>query len=163
MWPGCDKAFGIKRTLPTYFKSMNMSYPFTSRIDDVISWITNPHRPANLVFQYFEEPDYTGHSFGPSVTQVEEQIRRMDNMTGYLLAQLDRLNITNRVNLILLSDHGMEDVKDNGEIDFENVMENTNNSRYTNYGSRSVLQLLPTRESKKYCTKKKILRCLVCQ
>lgn len=49
-----------------------------------ISWITDPHKPANLVMLYFEEPDTHGHAFGPNSQTVKNLILKLDNITGYL-------------------------------------------------------------------------------
>lgn len=54
------------------------SIPWTDRVDTVISWIKDEKKPANLVFAYFEEPDFTGHLKGVGSQEIKNQIVRVD-------------------------------------------------------------------------------------
>ena len=148
MWPGSNQPYGSTNHRVTYVKEPNGTYPYLQRAEDVISWITDPIRPANLIFMLFEEPDVSGHADGPSDEGILKSIKLMDDITGHLVHMLDCLNITDKVNLIFLSDHGMADVPTGHVIDFESIMDSRNGSKYKNYGGRSLLQLLPTNESK---------------
>jgi len=56
----------------------------TSRIDNIMSWIKDEKRPANLVFAYFEEPDNTGHINGVKSQEIKNQIVKADNSIKYL-------------------------------------------------------------------------------
>lgn len=49
-----------------------------------MEWLTDPHKPANLVMLYFEQPDYYGHIYGPDSPEVRERILYMDQVTKYL-------------------------------------------------------------------------------
>lgn len=72
MWPGGEYAYQGKNI--THFKSFDPQYDYIKRVDDVIillnayfhvysvlfqviSWITDPVKPANLVMFYIEQPD----------------------------------------------------------------------------------------------------------
>ncbi|CAG2233078.1 ENPP5 [Mytilus edulis] len=90
---------------PNIWKHYNKSVPFKNRIDTVITWLTDEH--IDLVNLYFHEPDATGHAFGPDSPQIIEKVKAMDKILGYLLDKFDSHNLTNKVNLILTSDHGM--------------------------------------------------------
>ena len=41
--------------------------------------------PPSFLAAYFNEPDHSGHKFGPDSPEIKTVIRRMDNVTGYLL------------------------------------------------------------------------------
>ncbi|KAJ9598240.1 hypothetical protein L9F63_011061, partial [Diploptera punctata] len=109
MWPGgSDQVYQNIST--TFSLKYNPSVPFSDRVDVAVSWIMDPETPANLVFLYFEEPDKTAHVYGPESQQVANAISKVDNVTGYLLKKLEENNLTDAVNVFLLSDHGFESV-----------------------------------------------------
>lgn len=66
---------------PNYFFKYNKSTSFTTRVDQVLEWITLPvgKRPV-LTTLYFEEPDATGHKDGPNTENVHSDIscRKME-------------------------------------------------------------------------------------
>ena len=42
-------------------------------------------------------PDHSGHKFGPNSPEIKSVIRRMDNVTGYLLESLQNRGLLNQV------------------------------------------------------------------
>uniref|UniRef100_A0A4W3HXY7 Venom phosphodiesterase 2-like n=1 Tax=Callorhinchus milii TaxID=7868 RepID=A0A4W3HXY7_CALMI len=63
----------------------------------------------DLYTLYFEEPDSTGHQFGPNSNEVGKKLKMVDEMLGMLMDGLKQRNLHRCVNLIVLSDHGMEE------------------------------------------------------
>uniref|UniRef100_A0A8C6Z8K1 Venom phosphodiesterase 1-like n=1 Tax=Nothoprocta perdicaria TaxID=30464 RepID=A0A8C6Z8K1_NOTPE len=57
---------------------------------------------------YIEEPDSSGHSFGPVSGGVIKALQLADQALGMLMEGLKQRNLHHCVNLILLADHGME-------------------------------------------------------
>ncbi|KAL4121158.1 hypothetical protein QTP88_013723 [Uroleucon formosanum] len=108
MWPGSEFPYQGKH--PTYTEIYNNSIHWNSRIDTIMSWIEDENQPANLVFAYFEEPDKTSHRKGVNSQEIKNQIVRVDNTVKYMLDQLKYKNLEEKINLIILSDHGMETV-----------------------------------------------------
>ncbi|CAI5499255.1 unnamed protein product [Closterium sp. Naga37s-1] len=82
--------------------------PHTQRVDRVLAWLDlpSPLRPSFLSL-YLEEPDESGHKGGPDTPLVAAAVKRVDDMLGRLLNGLDQRNMTNDVNIMLVSDHGM--------------------------------------------------------
>ncbi|CAI5469576.1 unnamed protein product [Closterium sp. Yama58-4] len=80
----------------------------TQRVDQVLAWLDlpSPLRPSFLSL-YFEEPDESGHLGGPDTPLVAAAVKRVDDVLGRLLTGLDQRSMTNDVNLLLVSDHGM--------------------------------------------------------
>ncbi|XP_014251891.1 ectonucleotide pyrophosphatase/phosphodiesterase family member 5-like isoform X2 [Cimex lectularius] len=136
MWPGSD--FSYNNTKPTHFLLYNTSTPFKERVDVGISWMTDKRNPANLVLLYFEEPDRHEHAYGPNATQTNAQIRRVDDVAGYLMKKLKQ-NGLGDTNVIFLSDHGMESVAKNNIINLNDFV----GSNAKMYGSSPVLQVYP--------------------
>ncbi|CAI5980794.1 unnamed protein product [Closterium sp. NIES-64] len=77
-------------------------------LDQVLAWLDLPAplRPSFLSL-YLEEPDESGHLGGPDTPLVAAAVKRVDGMLGRLLTGLDQRSMTNDVNLLLVSDHGM--------------------------------------------------------
>ncbi|XP_039277704.1 ectonucleotide pyrophosphatase/phosphodiesterase family member 5 isoform X2 [Nilaparvata lugens] len=121
MWPGGD--YRYQGLLPTHQKSFDLACDFNKRIDIVIEWITNSSTPANLVFLYIEEPDSTGHKFGPDSVEVDNSLRRVDETIGYLESSLKN-NKVNNYNLIIMSDHGMTPISSSKLIDLTKFLTN---------------------------------------
>uniref|UniRef100_A0A8B9F8Z8 Ectonucleotide pyrophosphatase/phosphodiesterase 3 n=1 Tax=Amazona collaria TaxID=241587 RepID=A0A8B9F8Z8_9PSIT len=57
---------------------------------------------------YIEEPDSSGHSFGPVSGGVLKALQLADQALGTLMEGLKQRNLHKCVNLIVLADHGME-------------------------------------------------------
>ena len=106
-WVGSE---AIGKT-PSIYKNYDSSIPFTSRVDSVISWfnLSESKRP-DLVLLYFNEPDHTGHMFGPESTEIADMITQTDQLLGYIVKQINTLDIRDKINLIVISDHGMSQV-----------------------------------------------------
>lgn len=140
-WPGGEIPYGPSSNLttPTFYHKYNNSFPFEARVDMIISWITNG---ANLIFGYFEEPDENAHAWGPESNQTKGWIQKMDNLTGYFIDKLKENNIYDKVNIILLSDHGFHSVP------AKNIMNVTkavtiDSSKYIISGKSPVITVAP--------------------
>jgi len=96
---------------PSIYKNYDSAVPFTARIDSVISWFGLPEdKRPELALLYFNEPDHTGHMFGPESVEISDMVLQSDFILGYLLEQINTLSIKDKLNLIVVSDHGMSTV-----------------------------------------------------
>ena len=105
-WVGSEAP--IKDTYPSYFEKYDGRVPYLERVDQVIDWLELPlaKRPG-LVLLYFDEPDHTGHSAGPEHASTGEVVEYLDSVIGYLRSEIADLEYGDKINLIVLSDHGM--------------------------------------------------------
>lgn len=147
MWPGSSQPYGSKNSLlPThYYPEYNGSIPWEERVDTVISWITDDKKPANLVFLYYDEPDTHGHAFGPNSEETIRQVEMADNRTAYLVNKLIDKGIYDKINLIILSDHGMKEVTQKNIIYLDTLIDG-DDLLEAKYGGTPVLQLVPREE-----------------
>ncbi|NXJ78984.1 ENPP3 phosphodiesterase, partial [Trogon melanurus] len=106
-WPGSDVP--INGTYPTLYSIFNSSVPYEERITGILKWLDNPksERP-DFYTLYIEEPDSSGHSFGPVSGGVIKALGVADQALGMLMDGLKQRNLDKCVNLIVLADHGME-------------------------------------------------------
>ncbi|XP_074752439.1 ectonucleotide pyrophosphatase/phosphodiesterase family member 3 [Athene noctua] len=106
-WPGSDVP--INGTYPTLYHVFNSSVSYEQRISGILKWLdyTKSERP-DFYTLYIEEPDSSGHSFGPVSGGVIKALQVADQALGMLMDGLKQRNLHKCVNLIVLADHGME-------------------------------------------------------
>lgn len=110
-WVGSDIA--IKDTYPTYYRRWDDQphWNFDERVDEIVRLMSLPEKDRpHLVMGYFDEPDHTGHGFGPISVEVKEVVEQMDSLIHGLCLRLKALPYGDKINFIVLSDHGMEDI-----------------------------------------------------
>lgn len=108
-WPGSDTG----DRSPSIFKRYDASVTYDVRIETVMEWLKLPEKERpHLITLYFDEPDYTGHTFGPLSNENKVVVNKMDSIIGSLSRKLDALAIGKEINLIIVSDHGMTNISD---------------------------------------------------
>lgn len=113
-WPGSDVKIG--GYFPTYYHSYLQKplLTFAERIAEVTRYLRLPEeeRPQ-LVLAYFEEPDHSGHQYGPWASETRHAVERMDHIVESLYESLQTLPLHDSINLIVLADHGMTSIDNN--------------------------------------------------
>lgn len=108
-WPGSEAPIGGVR--PTYWKRYDASIPEEARVDTVLSWLRlPPERRPHLLTLYLSRVDEAAHRHGPESPQAEAAVRRADAVLGRLLEGIAALPVAERVNVVVVSDHGLRDV-----------------------------------------------------
>lgn len=144
MWAGSSTPYGVNNDLrPTYYEAYNGNVPWSERVDTVIEWITHPTKPTNIVFLYYNEPDSGGHSYGTDDQRIIEIIKQSDERAGELFQKLKDAGIYDLINIIILSDHGMQTVT-RETIIFTTDMVDRN--LYERLGSTPVYHIRPKNE-----------------
>lgn len=107
-WPGSEAA--IEGIRPTYWEAFDEdhSQPHEYRLQRFFTWIDLPvtHRPQFLSL-YFEDVDSAGHDHGPDSPELAAAVSKVDKTIGELMAGLRERGIADKINLIIVSDHGM--------------------------------------------------------
>lgn len=86
---------------------------FKDRVDIVVNWLM---LSVDITFFYLYEPDSTGHSYGPDSIKYYEMLSELDDLLGYLIGQLKAKKIYDKLNLIIVSDHGMSQLYENQNV-----------------------------------------------
>lgn len=107
-WVGSDVA--IKGEHATYwhdYMSKSLLTP-AQRVDEVVRLLSLPagERPR-LVMCYFEEPDHSGHRYGPMSRPTRLAVQQLDTLLSRLWARIQASPCAGQVNLIVTGDHGM--------------------------------------------------------
>jgi len=105
-WPGSEAAIGGVR--PTFFKKYEEDVPLAARVDTVLAWLTRPDslRPR-FVTVYFSTVDHAGHGSGPASDAVRAAVLAVDSAVGRLVGGLALQQLSARVNVVVVADHGM--------------------------------------------------------
>lgn len=95
---------------PDYYFAYNESVSDSVRIQQVIAWLKLPEseRP-HFITLYFSSPDHEGHSYGPSSDETRKAVHNSDQIIGTLMKEIHAIDLP--INVIVVSDHGMEDLK----------------------------------------------------
>jgi len=108
---------------PTYWKKYDENISYESRIDTVISWLQKPisERPQ-LIMCYFDQPDGIGHKFGPGSPEVNNMVTYLDSLVGVFIKKMNTLPHADKINFIVLSDHGMSSTSSERFIDLSSTI-----------------------------------------
>lgn len=105
-WPGSDVAIGGVR--PTYWMPFDRTFSADARVDTVLSWLDLPSaRRPRFITLYFDQVDRAGHDYGPDSPEVDAMLRQVDVALGRLVDGLAVRGLSNRLNLVVVSDHGL--------------------------------------------------------
>lgn len=120
-WPGSEAP--VRDVRPTRWLPFDKARPVDARVGTVLDWLSEPEatRPAFATL-YFEHVDAAGHDFGPNSAEVRAALREVDTATGHLLDGLRARGLMDRVNLVLVSDHGMAEVAPGQVVAVEDIV-----------------------------------------
>ncbi len=127
MWPGSEAH--ILSVEPTYMDKYNGKELLPKKVDRILSFLDMPDedRPQ-VIAAYVPNIDSDGHKYGPNSTEIQFTMQKVDKMLDSMFKGLEARNLTDIVNIIVVSDHGMattdvsrlvqlEDVVDLGKIE----------------------------------------------
>ena len=115
MWPGSEAHIQME---PAFLDKFNGTEVLSRKVDRVLEFIDLPseHDPATVsivkgrpqfIAFYVPNVDADGHLHGPNSTEIRTTISNVDTMLGNLFTALQKRNLTDIVNVVVVSDHGM--------------------------------------------------------
>ena len=105
-WPGSDVAVGGHYPDIWHSYDEKPHLTFSQRVDGIMQQLTAKNGP-DLIMAYFEEPDASGHNYGPQAKQTRTAVERIDSLLGSLWTRIGKAGLQSSVNLVIVSDHGM--------------------------------------------------------
>ncbi|KAF9644291.1 Phosphodiest-domain-containing protein [Thelephora ganbajun] len=108
MWPGPP----ITRTgaEPTYFIPWRDKVSLGEKLDQIMTWIDLPlEKRPQFISAYEPSLDQAGHAAGPYSQRVNDTLETVDLFTKGLHEALKTRNLTDIVDIVFVSDHGMAD------------------------------------------------------
>lgn len=105
-WPGSEAP--IQGIQPNHWFPFDGAKPMQDRVDAVLGWVDLPagERPAFMTL-YFERVDSAGHYYGPDAPELDQALRDTDLALARLVEGLQARGLEGKVNLVIVSDHGM--------------------------------------------------------
>ncbi len=105
-------------------------------MDRLLQWLDLPvsERPTFFTL-YFSDVDGAGHDAGPDSKAVADAVRRVDRYLDRLMRGLATRRLQDRVNIVIVSDHGMSDANASRVVVIDD---------YISLGGIDVIDLNPT-------------------
>jgi predicted AlkP superfamily pyrophosphatase or phosphodiesterase len=116
MWPGSEAH--IPNIEPTYLDKFNDTEELPRKVDRILRWLDLPgneddapsspsERRPQFIAAYVPNVDAMGHLAGPNSTEIRGTLADVDSMLTLLTEGLFARNLTEIVNMVVVSDHGM--------------------------------------------------------
>ncbi|KAI0188460.1 alkaline-phosphatase-like protein [Xylaria flabelliformis] len=132
MWPGSEAH--IHNMDPTFLDRYNGNEALPKKVDRVLEFIDKPGlenpkvdeqlRPQ-LIAAYVPNVDAVGHLYGPNSTEIQTTISAVDDMLDGIFHGLEQRNLTDIVNVIIVSDHGMATTDVSRMVQIDDVVDIT--------------------------------------
>ena len=120
-WPGSEAP--IMGTHPTRWNTFDAKVTYETRVNTVVGWLKEPlNTRPRFATLYFDDVDHEAHSFGPFSQQAKDAVVAADKAIGDLFAQLQRDGSLAYTNVIIVSDHGMAEVKATSKVNVADMV-----------------------------------------
>jgi predicted AlkP superfamily pyrophosphatase or phosphodiesterase len=151
-WPGSEAP--INGTRPSDWIRYDDALPMSKRVDTVLGWLDRPaaERPR-FVTLYFGALDHAAHAFGPDSPQARATLADVDAAIGRLLQGLSGRGLRHRVNVVIVSDHGMAPVPASQSLNIDTLIDPAD---ATHVSTGEVLGFVP-RAGHEAATERKLL------
>ena len=107
-WVGSEA--NIQGMHPNYFYRYDDKVANSARVDQVLKWLKLPaERRPHFITLYFDDVDTAGHQFGVNSDQTRKAVLAIDEQIGRLREGIAASGLP--VNLVVVSDHGMQDLE----------------------------------------------------
>lgn len=117
-WPESDAR--INGMTPDYYYHYSKQADYKNRLNEIHNWLKLPKSEKPLfVASYFSLVDTMGHGYGPDHEKTKEAVQFIDGLIGDFVATLKKDKI--KVNLVLVSDHGMTSVEPSKAVLLEDL------------------------------------------
>lgn len=131
MWPGSEAHLGDVE--PTYLDRYNGKELLSNKVNRILGLLdlpgsdevgatANTPRPQ-LIAAYVPNVDHHGHLYGPNSTEIRTDINEVDIMLGDLFQGLEERNLTDIVNIVIVSDHGMASTDTSRLIQLDDIVD----------------------------------------
>ncbi|MGB7210246.1 MAG: ectonucleotide pyrophosphatase/phosphodiesterase [Pyrinomonadaceae bacterium] len=139
-FPGTEAEIAGKR--PTFWKQYDGKIPNNDRVDQILAWLDlqQVERPRMYTL-YFSDVDDAGHGFSPDSEETKKAVQTVDENVRRLMDGLRVRKIDRKINVIIVSDHGMATVDQKNAIVMDDYLDNDKTERVLTTGE--IWQIFP--------------------
>lgn len=124
-WVGSEAK--VKNKQASYWKKFTADISPKAIVDSVLSWLEKPEdKRPHLISFYFYQPDAVGHRYGPESIETKGVVEGLDSVLAYLFQGIHQLDIGDKVNVIITSDHGMGSISPDKSVVLSNYISQGN-------------------------------------
>lgn len=115
MWPGSEAHIGGVE--PSFMDRYSGKEKLDAKVSKILGYLDRPgkedetidvqHMRPQLIAAYVPDVDRDGHKYGPNSTEIKKTIENVDHMLNDIFEGLETRNLTDIVNVMIVSDHGM--------------------------------------------------------
>ncbi|EGG12682.1 uncharacterized protein MELLADRAFT_46368 [Melampsora larici-populina 98AG31] len=121
MWPG--PPYTSEKIRPTYWRAFQEHFKWSKRIQLLESWLDMPiHERPELIFIYLPDLDEVGHRNGAESSQLNQTLIQMNHFVNRLDQSLSNRNLSEIVDVVYVSDHGMSSSDDHRLIYLDQIL-----------------------------------------
>ena len=131
MWPGSEAH--ILNVEPSFMDRYNGKEKLSKKVDRILEFLDKPGhedpgadtadmRPQ-IIAAYVPNIDAAGHKYGPNSTEIRTTIQSVDDMMDQVFRGLEQRNLTQIVNVIVVSDHGMATTDTSRLVQLEDLVD----------------------------------------
>jgi predicted AlkP superfamily pyrophosphatase or phosphodiesterase len=107
----------INGVRPKYWTHYEKAIAAETRVQTLLDFLSlQESKRPDFFTLYFDEVDTQGHLFGPESPELATALRRTDAAIGSLLEGINKLGLTNKVDIVVVSDHGMAALGENNRV-----------------------------------------------
>lgn len=130
MWPGSEAHIGNMD--PTFYDKFNGTEILSRKVDRVMEFLDFPGEESDegvkklrpqFIATYVPNVDTAGHLYGPNSTEIRSVITYADDMLAGILDGLEARNLTDIVNIVVVSDHGMATTSTSRTIQLDDLID----------------------------------------
>jgi len=131
MWPGSEAH--IMDLEPSFLDKFNGKEPLSKKVDRILELLDKPGQEdpnaevadmrPQLIAAYIPNVDSDAHKFGPNSTEIKTTINQVDTMLDWLFIGLEERNLTEVVNVVIVSDHGMATTSTDRLIQLDEIID----------------------------------------
>lgn len=105
-WVGSEAP--VHGALPEFWRPFDIRVDSRQRVSQVLDWLAlPPARRPHFLTLYFDIVDTMGHGYGPDAPETDAALAEVDAALAALVAGIEAQGLADRVNLVVVSDHGM--------------------------------------------------------
>ncbi|KAJ5233087.1 Type I phosphodiesterase/nucleotide pyrophosphatase/phosphate transferase [Penicillium chermesinum] len=129
MWPGSEAHIGDME--PTYVDKYNGTEAFSRKVNRVLQLLdlpgvedgSHPSERPQFIAAYVPDVDRDGHKYGPNSTEIRRSIAAADSLVAEIITGLQSRNLTDIVNIVVVSDHGMATTSNERLIQLDDLID----------------------------------------